>query len=263
MDRIKIIGQRLIELREIKNMEKDQMAAALEVAYSTYVNWENANREPSTEALIKLARYHKVSLDYLVGNEQNYEADEGTGILTEVIKDIKELWMQRSRSVKVNEDTYRAIVKDVGPDPNRISSRLHRIVLAHYQSIEEERQLKLRNAEKAEALAPYYDYLARHLEATKQNGSIEIGITNARVGYEGSQDIYQLVDYEVAMEYQYVKLVLMRREEEWPIRFENIKDIKFLDCASSNETKGRMKAWIYMEKETWRMYMNFHKENVR
>ncbi|MFB8378204.1 helix-turn-helix domain-containing protein [Paenibacillus taichungensis] len=264
MDRKTVIAQHLIELRELQNLEKEQIAESVGVAYSTYVNYESANREPSTEILLKLAQFHKVSLDYIVGNEPNYELNEGTGILTEVIKDIKQLWTVRSHNVKVNEEIYQALVKDVGPDPERISSRLHGIVAAHYQSIEEERQLKLRNAEKAEALAPYYDYLARHLEATKQNGNIEIAITNERLGYEESQDIYQLVDYEIATEYQYVKLVLMRNGEEWPIRFENITDIKFLNTSSSHITNGRLKAWIYMEKSTtWRMFLNYHKENVR
>lgn len=264
MDRKTIIAQRLIELRELQKLDKEKVAEAVDVAYSTYANYESANREPSTEILLRLAQFHKVTLDYIVGNDPNYESDEGRGVLTEVIKDIKQMWTVRSRNIKVNEEIYQAVAKDVGrPDPERINSKIHMIVSKYYQSIEEERQLKLRNAEKAEALAPYYDYLARHLEATKQSGTIEIGLTNERVGHEGSQDIYKLVDYEIAMEYQSIKLVLERKGELWPIRFENINDIKFLNTSTSKETHGRMKAWIYMDKtSTWRMFLNFENHNV-
>lgn len=44
-----------------------QAADALELPYTTYVNYEKGAREPNSEVLIKIADFYNVSTDYLMG----------------------------------------------------------------------------------------------------------------------------------------------------------------------------------------------------
>ncbi len=65
---------RLLDLRKEKNASQRQMAAAFNVSQGTYNNWEQGNTQPSIEQLIELAKFFKVSVDYLIGNsdEEGY-----------------------------------------------------------------------------------------------------------------------------------------------------------------------------------------------
>lgn len=44
-----------------------QMASALNLPYTTYVNYEKGAREPSSEQLLLFSKYFGVSLDYIMG----------------------------------------------------------------------------------------------------------------------------------------------------------------------------------------------------
>lgn len=44
-----------------------QMASALNLPYTTYVNYEKGAREPSSEQLLLIAKYFGVTTDYLIG----------------------------------------------------------------------------------------------------------------------------------------------------------------------------------------------------
>ena len=57
------------ELREQKNISMAQAAKELGFPYTTYVNYEKGEREPRSEALIKIAQYFGVSTDYILGRE--------------------------------------------------------------------------------------------------------------------------------------------------------------------------------------------------
>lgn len=48
------------------------MARILNVSQGTYNNWEKSNTQPSIEQLIALARYFGVSVDYLIGNSDDF-----------------------------------------------------------------------------------------------------------------------------------------------------------------------------------------------
>lgn len=54
-------------LREKKGINMTQAARALQIPYTTYVNYEKGEREPNTEMLIKIAGFYGVSVDYLIG----------------------------------------------------------------------------------------------------------------------------------------------------------------------------------------------------
>lgn len=62
-----MIGDRIKSLRESKGYNMRQMASALNLPYTTYVNYEKGAREPNSEQLILISKYFGVSIDYLMG----------------------------------------------------------------------------------------------------------------------------------------------------------------------------------------------------
>lgn len=58
---------RLKELREENNYTQKQIADVLEVKQNTYSQYETEKREIPISALIKLAKYYDVSVDYILG----------------------------------------------------------------------------------------------------------------------------------------------------------------------------------------------------
>lgn len=58
---------RLKELRSSKNLTMEQLGKEINSTKGTISNYENGNKKPSLDMLIKLADYFNVSIDYLVG----------------------------------------------------------------------------------------------------------------------------------------------------------------------------------------------------
>lgn len=61
------MGDKLKELRHIKNLTQKQVASRIGVAVSAVSSYESGERYPSYDVLIKLARMYHVSTDYLLG----------------------------------------------------------------------------------------------------------------------------------------------------------------------------------------------------
>ncbi|MBP3619672.1 MAG: helix-turn-helix transcriptional regulator [Clostridia bacterium] len=57
-------------LRKEEGLSQDKLALLLETSRSTISFWENGEREPTMSSLIKLSKFFKVSIDYLVGLEK-------------------------------------------------------------------------------------------------------------------------------------------------------------------------------------------------
>jgi len=66
-----LFSERLKELRLQQNIKQKDLAAILSVGIRTIVNYENGSREPTISALILLADYFCVSMDYLIGRSNN------------------------------------------------------------------------------------------------------------------------------------------------------------------------------------------------
>lgn len=66
--------KRIRDLREDANLSQRQLAEILHMHKTTYARYETGEREIPFNIAILLARYHKVSLDYLAGSEQNKDA---------------------------------------------------------------------------------------------------------------------------------------------------------------------------------------------
>lgn len=57
------------ELRKNKGLTQEDISKILNIARSTYNGYEQEISEPNIETLCKLADYYNVTLDYLVGHE--------------------------------------------------------------------------------------------------------------------------------------------------------------------------------------------------
>jgi len=58
---------RLKELRIEKGISQRELAKATQLSQSGIVHWENNNRIPNAEVIIKFAEFFGVSADYLLG----------------------------------------------------------------------------------------------------------------------------------------------------------------------------------------------------
>lgn len=62
---------RLKDLREDNDITQNQIASILNVKQNTYSQYENGKREVPIDVLWKLADYYNVSIDYLVGRQND------------------------------------------------------------------------------------------------------------------------------------------------------------------------------------------------
>ena len=60
---------RLIELREAKGYNQNELAKLLGITPVTYYRWENGIYQPSNEMLVKLADVLQTTTDYLLGRD--------------------------------------------------------------------------------------------------------------------------------------------------------------------------------------------------
>lgn len=62
-----MIYRRIRELREDRDLTQQYMGNILSCSQRVYSNYERGELDIPTEILIKLADFHKVSVDYLLG----------------------------------------------------------------------------------------------------------------------------------------------------------------------------------------------------
>ena len=58
---------RLKDLREDNDIKQKEIAEYLHIKQNTYSQYENGQRQLPIDVLIKLAKYYKVSTDYILG----------------------------------------------------------------------------------------------------------------------------------------------------------------------------------------------------
>lgn len=62
-----MLYKRIRDLREDKDLTQKQMAELLNCSQQVYSNYELGQRDIPTETLIRLARLHNVTTDYILG----------------------------------------------------------------------------------------------------------------------------------------------------------------------------------------------------
>ena len=65
----------LKEIRTKRKMTQQDVASKLNITQSTYSGYEAGKYEPGTELLIAMSNLFQVSIDYLLGNENNFSID--------------------------------------------------------------------------------------------------------------------------------------------------------------------------------------------
>ena len=64
-------NENLKKIRLASGLKQAEVAEKIGVAKNTYCNWENGTREPNILKIKALAKLFGVSVDYLVGMEEN------------------------------------------------------------------------------------------------------------------------------------------------------------------------------------------------
>ena len=62
-----MVYRRIRDLREDKDITQKQMSDYLHCSQQVYSNYELGQRDILTEILIRLAQFHEVSVDYILG----------------------------------------------------------------------------------------------------------------------------------------------------------------------------------------------------
>ena len=66
-----MVFKRIRDLREDKDLTQKQLAKELSCSQQVYSNYELGQRDIPTELLIRLARFHNTSIDYLLGESDD------------------------------------------------------------------------------------------------------------------------------------------------------------------------------------------------
>ena len=86
-------------LREANHLTRSEMAKKLNITSQAYANYENGNRKPNMDMIIKLADFFNVSTDFLLGRsnklkekeEENVYLINTEGLSEDEIQDIEKM----------------------------------------------------------------------------------------------------------------------------------------------------------------------------
>ena len=68
---LRIFGLKLKELRKDSGFKQADLAIIFGVSKTTICQWETSKQEPSLEDIVKMAKFFKVSSDFLLGIDEN------------------------------------------------------------------------------------------------------------------------------------------------------------------------------------------------
>lgn len=94
------LGIRLRELRENKYLKQEQVARLLNVNKSTISYYENNERQPPNDTLIRIADIFNVSTDYLLGRQRKAVID--ISALSESDVEIVRSWVESLSEKQIN-----------------------------------------------------------------------------------------------------------------------------------------------------------------
>ena len=106
-----LLSERIKELRVQKGYNMRQMATALNLPYTTYVNYEKGEREPNSETIVLMSKYFGVTSDYILGRDDANEkrpAPESseTDPVEEAVKQLTNKLMQLDDARLLELDDY-------------------------------------------------------------------------------------------------------------------------------------------------------------
>lgn len=106
----------LKQLRLSKKVPQQNVAKFLGISRQAYSNYENGNREPDMETLLKLAEYFEVTVDELLrGKEKAPTAGQGD---------------ERNAALTEGEEALLALFRRVSPDKQKLVIEMIRAALS-------------------------------------------------------------------------------------------------------------------------------------
>ncbi len=88
------LANRMRELRKAAGLTQDEVAKYLNIERQTYCNYENQNRTPPLEIVLRLSDYYHVSVDYLLR-----ESEETTAHALFPLSSAEEAYLRSFRSL--------------------------------------------------------------------------------------------------------------------------------------------------------------------
>lgn len=98
---------RIKELRQEMGLNQGELASALNTTQRNVSNWENGINEPDFNMLICLSKYFDVSVDYLLGIEEDHKGQEVSlnAIEKKLLKMIRTLSLEKKQAlIKILEN---------------------------------------------------------------------------------------------------------------------------------------------------------------
>lgn len=108
-------GSRLKSLRKEKNLTISELAKELNVSTSTYGGYESEHRKPPIDTLKKIAEYHGVSIDYILGLTDERDIKRLEKDASEYLKKTNLNWggvPLSDKELKPIRDLFEVIVRD-------------------------------------------------------------------------------------------------------------------------------------------------------
>ncbi|MBO5394606.1 MAG: helix-turn-helix domain-containing protein [Clostridia bacterium] len=97
-----------MKLKEIRTkclMTQQEVAQKLNITQSTYSGYESGKYQPSIDILIAISKLFKVSIDYLLGNENEFTIDMSD--LPDIKKEVLLYWLKQDEYETIQQ--YRNI----------------------------------------------------------------------------------------------------------------------------------------------------------
>lgn len=116
------LNQRLRKLREKNHYTQKQVANATDISFDAYRGYEYQDVEPNIEGLIRIAEFYDVSIEYLIGIQEDCNVsqhfDKGNNIpfpvrLKELRKESHMTQQQIATLINKSMKTYRRYEKGV------------------------------------------------------------------------------------------------------------------------------------------------------
>ncbi|WKG34822.1 helix-turn-helix domain-containing protein [Lactococcus lactis] len=101
-----VFAEQLKTLRKKNSLTQKELAEKVGVKQNSYANWENGNREPNIEMLVRIADYFDVSLDYLLGGKMKNITEEFSLCLKKLRMKIKLSQKQIAEELKISQQQY-------------------------------------------------------------------------------------------------------------------------------------------------------------
>lgn len=109
----KVFGTRVKDLREKEGLSMEQLAIDLGVTKSRVNMWENNGTIPRGDVLVQLANHFNVSIDFLLGNDDNSAISKSNSQLSSLQRNLGKL---NEADLNKAEGMLKAVFMDIFND---------------------------------------------------------------------------------------------------------------------------------------------------